>query len=896
MLPGFWQWLYSEGLGQTAAIYQSLVLLTYDFFSISILLRTLFAPWRRDEVAPTTPSIQLIFQAFWNNLIARFIGAIVRTIVIIFGSIITIGVILGGALGLILVATFPISVPGLLIIGIILLTNLTFSLVAFGIVLIASAVAIAIFTIQTYFKNRWRDQPPATPLSNAVDQKLDLDRWLTRTAADCIEPALPVAEYKKALAATQPTKFILARIGMDQNFFCANPLPAEVTRQLFLRTASQAALKENHSRITLGDLVIAVFTLDSALQQALVNYDLALEDVYNIVDWQERFWQILEPENQLLSPKKLKFFGGIGKDWATGYTNYLDRFSHDMTQEVANPVYDLQFIAHKNQIDEIERILARSGKHNVLLIGETGIGKRTLVYGFARQVLTGKTLAPLVHKRILELDLTSLLGSAQSGNELEASLIKVLNEAVRAGNVILFVDDIERIVNQNDEKLGTTNAVQILIPYLQSSDLQLIATTLPSEYHKSIERQPNLAATFEKIEMNEPTEQETLRVLQEIAPAIEAKHRVIATYQGLRHLVKQAARYMGERKFPEKAIDLLDEVAVDVATHSSNKIISPEAIDAVLSQKTNAPIGAVGQDEKTVLLDLENLLHQRVVNQTQAIAAIANALRRSRAGVGSEKKPIGSFLFLGPTGVGKTETAKALCEVIFRSETAMIRVDMSEFQELTSIRRLIGDETQGSGGVLTDSIREKPFTVVLLDEIEKAHPKILDLFLQLLDEGRLTDALGQVADFRNAIIIATSNAGANIIRQAIVQQGSAVDMEAVAKQLLDTIQNNNTFRPEFLNRFDAVVAYRPLTVDELMQVVDRQLALINQRLSERQITVTMADAAKRKLAQLGFDPAYGARALTRAMAETVENQLAEVILKEQLQKGGSFEVTQEMIK
>lgn len=896
MLPSFLEWLYKEGLAQTLAMYQSIVLLTLDFFSVKLLLRTLFAPWKRDEVEPETPSLQLIMQAFWNNLIARGIGTCVRAMTICIGCIATIFVIIGGALFVGATAAYPASVPVLIVVGAIVMTNQTFALLSIGLLLVIFGASVGITLYRMYLKNRWRDAAPATPLATALANNTGLAPWLTRRATDVMDAVLPITAIKKELALTRQGMFIINRAGLTNQEYTATDLPASVTKELLYQTAAQNAVAAKRDRIGIGDSIYATCALDPTLQSIMTQHELTLTDIASVVAWQEHFWKLLEPPSPLLDTKNLKFTGGIGKDWASGYTSFLNRFSHDLTEEVTNPLYDLQFVAHKQQINEIERVLARSGKNNVILVGETGVGKKTLVYGLARQVLVGKTLAPLAHKHLIELDLTSLLASSASPQELESSLVKLMNEATRSGNTILFVDEIARLLSSHDEGLGTTNAVQILVPYLQSSQLQLITTTTPPEYHKDIERQPNLAATFEKIDITEPTPEEVLQVLQEIAPSIEAKHHVLVTYQALCHLIKQAARYMGNRKFPEKGIDLLDEVAVETATKTPGATITMQTIDALISQKTHTPIGAADQAEKTSLLQLEDALHKRVVNQTTAIGAIANALRRSRAGVGSPNKPVGSFLFLGPTGVGKTETAKALSEVIFGSDQAMIRIDMSEYQEISAIRRLIGDETQATGGMLTDQIREHPFAVVLLDEIEKAHPKILDIFLQVLDDGRLTDALGQVADFRNAIIIATSNAGSNLIRQTIQNQTTTTDMEALSKQLLDLVQNEGTFRPEFLNRFDAVVAYRPLTVDELVSVVDRQLALINKRMEERHMSVVMQAPAKQKLAQLGFDPAFGARALVRAMTQTVENQLAQAILRGSVQSGGSFEVTQEMIQ
>lgn len=895
-MTGLWQWYYKKGIKNAVAVYQSVILIVYDFFSIGLLLKTLFSPWKRDVVEPGTPSLQLMMQAMWFNLIARLMGFVVRSLMIIFGTICLILTMLLGGLTLLVALGLPLTGPALAVLGVLLITNQTPLLVLTGLILVVYALVLWLIVNKGFGADKWSDDAPAVPIAQAFQQASDLQPWLTKRARLVARDLKNIKDLKKSIIGLEEGMFILAKTGIYPQDFTAQPFPENVGLQQVLVEAAQAAMKEGRERISVGELFIAIAILDQSIHPLLVAHDLATEDVYHIVNWQRRWWQLLHPVSPLLSPGQIKSDGGIGKDWAAGYTLELDKYSHNLTNLVNYSSWDNQFLAHAGTIDEIERVLSRSGKNNVILIGETGVGRRTLVLGFARRVLMGKTLRPLAHKKIIELDVNALLGAAATPEDLENNIIKILNDAVRAGNVVLFIDDIKRIVNSSEGHLGSINAAAILMPYLESSSLQLIATITPADFHKSVERQPSLQTTFEKIEVKEPTPAETIRILQEISSAVEGKYKVIVSYQAIKRIVAQSARYLASRKFPEKGIELLDEVAVEVSSRGSDNLITPQVVDKVLSQKANVPVGEAEVGESQTLLNMENLLHQRVVNQTQAITAIANALRRSRAGVGSPKKPVGTFLFFGPTGVGKTETAKALAEIQFGSEKNMIRVDMSEFQEITSIRRLIGDETQATGGVLTDAIREKPFTCVLLDEIEKAHPKILDLFLQVLDEGRLTDALGQEVDFTNSIIIATSNAGANLIRQYIDQYGAQINMEALSKTLLDYIQNQGIFRPEFLNRFDSVIAYRPLNVEELLQVVDRQLVNINQRLADKQITLGLNDGAKRKLAQIGFDPAFGARALVRTMTNTVENIAAQAILSGKVQKGGIFEVTAEMIQ
>ncbi len=843
-----------------------------------------------------------MLQAFWMNMIVRLLGAIVRSMVIMAGVIIIIATVIIGALALAYAYILPIAVPISLIIGTLLLAGGGLTGV-YGLILIILGLAGMALALKLWLQDRKSNIIPSQPLAQ-VDPQTDPKPWLSTRVKVLLNEINDPAQLKQHLIKKQEVIYILNRIDISDDEIIQTPLNQPI--DAILKTALAAAQQESHQVIEMADIFIAIFTLDESLKPVLVKHDLTLEDIYNMVAWQTRLWNEIYAPSRLLSPKTLRFTGGIGKDWASGFTNYLDRFARELNIYAGGKAMERMFIAHKEKISEVERVLSRSGKNNVLLVGEEGVGKNTTILGFTRLIVNGQTLRPLRYKRILEVDVSSILSSGNAPGMLENNLIRLLNEAVRAGNVILYIPDIERLLqNGEGQSVGSVNVSDILNPYLQSSQLQLIATTTPATYQNIVAHQPTMESLFEKIEISEPDEQTTQRIIQDIAPQIEGHYGLIISYQAIRQVIKDATRYLPTMKFPQKGIDLLDEVAVDVSTRKGSKIIEPTDVNAIISQKTNIPVGQAEAGEKDKLLHLEDLMHQRVVNQVVAIKNVANALRRSRAGVGSQKKPVGSFLFLGPTGVGKTETAKALAEVYFGSETNMLRLDMSEFQEISSLESLIGDVTQSTGGRLTDGIRANPFTCVLLDEIEKAHPKILDIFLQVLDEGRLTDALGQVADFRNAIIIATSNAGGEWLRQRLgnslqtpTPDGSkpAIDMETIEKELLDEVQKANIFRPEFLNRFDAITAFRPLTITELEQVVVFQLNILNTRLADRQITISLTPEAKTKLAQIGFDPAFGARALSRTMVELVENKVAEALLKDEIAKGGTFEITAEMIQ
>ncbi len=575
---------------------------------------------------------------------------------------------------------------------------------------------------------------------------------------------------------------------------------------------------------------------------------------------------------------------GIGRDWAAGYTPTLSQYATDIARYVRDPALYLQMVGRTSMIDQLEAALSSERQSNALLVGEAGVGKKTIVNGFAARIASGQVAMPLKNKHLMQLDAARLLAGVSDRGAIEARLLRVLNDAATAGNIILFIDNVQTLLAAEEGKVGVVNAAEVLRPFLQSSQIQLVATTTPREYHETIARQGVVAELMTKIEVAPPSPEETMRILQMVVFRLEGRQGVYITVPVIRAAVQGADRYVTQVPRPESAIRVL-EAAATVTSRRGQRVVSTADVDTALSELSNVPVGEVQESEKDRLLNLEQVLHERVIGQDEAVTAVAQALRRARSGLAGGNRPIGSFLFLGPTGVGKTETAKALAAAYFGSDDAMVRLDMSEYQSPASLAQLIGsgtDAQEAGTGQLTSAVRDTPFTLVLLDEIEKAHPDILNVFLQVLDEGQVKDGLGRAVSFTNSIIIATSNAGSELIRQGI-QAGT--DHEALKAALLEAIQSQGIFRPEFLNRFDAVVAFRPLSQPELLQIVDLQLAGLNKRLSEEQVTVQLTDAAKARLAELGYQPEFGARALRRVIQDTVENVIAERLLKGTLQRG-----------
>jgi ATP-dependent Clp protease ATP-binding subunit ClpC len=441
------------------------------------------------------------------------------------------------------------------------------------------------------------------------------------------------------------------------------------------------------------------------------------------------------------------------------------------------------------------------------------------------------------------------------------------------------------------EQVGSVDASAILLPFLRSPRIHIIGTITTAEYHQFIEPKLELLSQFEKIDIAPPSYDQVMDILLDVLPSYEFRSRVFVPYRTLKEAVILGGRYLKDKNFPLLGIELIDQLTTSLAARGRD-FAKPSDVQEIISAAVHVPLGEVGGAEKEKLLNLEDLLHKRIIDQEEAISLIAQAMRRARAGVSAGKRPIGSFLFLGPTGVGKTETAKALAEVYFGSEKAMLRFDMSEYQQISSLDRLIGSPPGSpeaeAGGQLTNAVREKPFSLLLLDEIEKAHPDILNLFLQVFDEGHLTDSLGRKVDFRDTIIIATSNAGANIIREGVEKNEAFEDLR---KKLMEYLMNEAIFRPEFLNRFDAVVMFKPITPENMEKVVTLMLQNLKSHLKEeKEIELVWDEKAVKNLAKKGYDPQFGARPLRRLIQDTLEADIAEKILRDELPRGSIYKV------
>lgn len=613
----------------------------------------------------------------------------------------------------------------------------------------------------------------------------------------------------------------------------------------------------------------------------LFQKELDEKDVLAVCRWFERikkekrqkarFW---EKENLLATP-------GIGKDWAHGYTLNLDRHSEDLTQPLP---YSHHLVGREKETEQIQQVLSRAEENNVLIVGQPGVGRHTIVLEFAKNVKEGKVNPSLAHKRVLSLNLRLLLGKYKTLRKAKSLVEFILKETANAGNIILVIDSFDKYISTGSDRVDLSDLFK---ETAVGTKLQIIGITTPEAFQKYIFPNQEITESFEKVEVKPPTAKQAMIILQNTTPFYEKSSRVFVLYQSLLEIIKKADQYVTDIPFPEKAIDLLDESCVFVSTQLKKKVVTPEEVDQVLAQKTKIPLGEIKKEEKEKLEHLEKLLHQRIVNQEEAVSQVAKAMRRSRLGIAQKNKPIGTFLFLGPTGVGKTETAKALAESYYGGEEQMLRFDMSEYQGPEAIERVLGSSKTKEPGIIASAIRKNPFSLLLLDEIEKANPDVLNLFLAILDEGFFSDAFGRKIDCRHLIIIGTSNAGGEFIREEI---NRGFKKEELPAKVLDFVQRKGIFSPEFLNRFDSVVVYHSLNKDQLRMVARLLLKRLNQRLADKNLSLKITDELVEKVVELGYSPTLGARPMNRVIQDKIEDQIAQKILKGELKKGQEAEL------
>ena len=647
--------------------------------------------------------------------------------------------------------------------------------------------------------------------------------------------------------------------------------------------------------------------------------------------------------------------GTDNKDGGKENESMLSQFGRDLTKLAKDGKID-PVIGRQKEIERVIQILSRRTKNNPCLIGEPGVGKTAIAEGLALKIVSGEVPELLKDKKIYSLDLTGMVAGTKYRGDFEERIKKVIDEVKNAKDVILFIDEVHTLIGAGSAE-GAADAANILKPSLARGELQIIGATTIEEYRKHIEKDAALERRFQPVMVDEPSQEEAIEILKGIKDKYEAHHKAKITDEAIESAVKLSTRYIGDRYLPDKAIDLIDEAASRVRLRSytapsdlkeledkkksveaeklsavnaqeferaaalrdeerkldkeikdkkenwhdmagkSHDEVTPADIADIVSSWTGVPVTQLSTEESDRLLHMEDELHRRIVGQDEAVEAVSRAIRRGRVGLKDPKKPIGSFIFLGPTGVGKTELCKALAAAMFGDENAMIRLDMSEYMEKHTVSRLIGSPPgyvgYDEGGQLTEKVRRKPYSVVLFDEIEKAHPDVFNMLLQILDDGVLTDGQGRRVDFKNCIIIMTSNVGAKLISQkqkAFGFAAGAKELEQNEKEIKDAVMGElrNTFRPEFLNRVDDIIVFQRLTKENIKEIASRLLAVLQKRVEDMGIEVTFSDEAVSKIADAGFDDVYGARPLKRAIQSRIEDALSEEMLKGNVKKGGKY--------
>lgn len=628
-------------------------------------------------------------------------------------------------------------------------------------------------------------------------------------------------------------------------------------------------------------------------------------------------------------------------------TKTLEQFGRDLTEMASKGEID-PVIGRHNEIERVIQILSRRSKNNPCLIGEPGVGKTAVAEGLALKIASGDVPEILKDKRIISLDLTGMIAGTKYRGDFEERIKNAMDEVKKAGNIILFIDELHTIIGAGSAE-GSADAANILKPSLARGDFQVIGATTINEYRKNIEKDAALERRFQPVTVNEPSEEESIEILKGLRDRYEAHHKVKITDNSIEAAVKLSARYISDRFLPDKAIDLIDEAASRVRLRAytapddlqevetkiknldkekeaainaqdfesaakirdeekslkeelenkkkkwsekhekENGEVTEEDIAHIVSSWTGIPVIQLTEEESERLLKMEDILHERIVGQDEAVTAVSRAIRRGRVGLKDPKRPVGSFIFLGPTGVGKTELCKALAEAMFGNENAMIRLDMSEFMEKHTVSKLVGSPPgyvgYDEGGQLTEKVRRNPYSVILFDEIEKAHPDVFNMLLQILEDGRLTDSQGRHIDFKNTIIIMTSNVGAKLITDQQKNLGFANSSKETDSEKLREIvmgELKSTFKPEFLNRVDDIIVFNKLTIKDIQEISKRMLKNLYERLKDLDITIEFTDKAINAIADEGFDDVYGARPLRRAIQTKIEDKLSEYMLEKKI--------------
>jgi len=649
-------------------------------------------------------------------------------------------------------------------------------------------------------------------------------------------------------------------------------LSAEL-KDVLLNAYWHAAVVRRVKQVEEIDLLAGLAKHSEDVKDFFYNFKISDDKIDNVIAWLDINLRLGQRYRRYRSRSLLKPKSGINRSYTAIATPMLDNFSQDLTLAAKYGRLALS-VAREKEMDEVMNSM-ESDLSSVVLVGLPGVGKTNIVEGIANNMMAEEVPDIFQDKRLVSISVPWLISGATGTGKLEERFLGILNEAAVSGNIILFIENIHNLVGISSEGTEGIDLSEVLAAEIRNKNIIVIASTTNQEYVQHLEGK-ELGQALHKVVIDEPDKNQSIQIMESHVGGLENKYKVYFTYNALEKIYDLTDRYLPDRYLPTKAINIMEEVAVAATkTPKQDRLIRGEDVARLISRKTKIPLASISNRESVKLLNLAEAIHERVIGQDEAVQQVATALQRARAELRDKKRPISTLLFLGPTGVGKTELAKTVAEKYFGAEDTMIRLDMSEYQNKSSLDRLIGSVASGQPGLLTEAVRHQPFALLLLDEIEKAHPDILNVFLQVMEDGRLTDAFGKRVDFTNLIIVATSNAGTAYIQKQISENHSIDEFKD------DLIKNKlgDVFRPEFLNRFDGTVVFRPLTETEIFQIAGLMLKKVQKRLKTKGIFFTATDEAQAELAKMGFDPVFGARPLRRVIQEQVDNSLAKFLLK-----------------
>ena len=691
------------------------------------------------------------------------------------------------------------------------------------------------------------------------------------------------ADIALAVGRVSSGQFMGARFGITASLLQTIASSETSATDELLSLADTIRKRNGLEHITGSVLAVALVRSFSDYEALLSRMHIDDDDLDKGIQWQNHLRELIAKHTK---PRRT---GGIARDWSFGYIPLLTRFGQNISEQIGggSGLLTVDVSSHIEAIDQLVDTFGSGGRQNAVLVGAAGAGKTTIIHAFAERLLDASSKVPdsLKFRQVFILDSAALIAAAPGRGELEQLVMQVLGEAYSAKNIIICLDNAQLFF---EEGIGAVDLSNVLQPILEAGRLRVILSMDEQRYLQISQRNPGLINSLNRINIAPADKDETLVVMQEQLILTELQRNVTYMYQALKEAYRLSERYVHDLAMPGRALKLLESAA----GYSESGLVTMNSVQQAIEKTLDVKVSVASTtDDREKLLNMEDLIHKRMVNQTRAVSVVSDALRRARAGVRNQNRPIGTFLFLGPTGVGKTELSKALADVYFGGESKMIRIDMNEFVRAEDVSRLIADGATDPTS-LTAQVMKQPFSVVLLDEIEKAAPEVLATLLQMLDEGILRDVRNREVSFRDAIVIATSNAGADRIREYI-ERGHKI--EQFEDQFVDELISSNQFRPEFLNRFDEIVVFRPFTKEELIQVCDLILASVNKMLEPQKVSVIVDNDAKQLLVEKGYDPRLGARPMRRVVQKAVENTVAKEMLAGTLTTGGSLTISRDQV-